>query len=144
MAKADNKTQPTEASVEDVINAIDDEQRRADCIRLIEIMRIESGCEPVMWGAIFGFGQYHYVYDSGREGDFMRVGFANRKTALTVYIMAGFDSYPDLMAKLGKFKTGKSCLYIKKLSDVDTDVLRRLIRESLDYMAVTYGEETAG
>ena len=71
----------------------------------------------------------------------MRTGFANRKTALTVYIMAGFDTYPDLMAKLGKFKTGKSCLYLKSLDDVDTDVLRRLIRESLDYMTATYGAE---
>jgi nucleoid DNA-binding protein len=140
MAQAKNKTQPTKASVEEHIAGIN-ENRKVDCQKIIEIMTEESGCEPVMWGAIVGFGTYHYKYESGREGEFMRTGFANRKTALTLYIMAGFDTYPDLMSKLGKFKTGKSCLYIKKLEDVDTDVLRRLIRESLDYMAVTYGKE---
>ncbi|WP_196159030.1 DUF1801 domain-containing protein [Reinekea sp. G2M2-21] len=143
MAKADNKTKPTDLDVGEFIASIVNPQRQSDCKKLIEMMRIESGCEPVMWGSIVGFGEYHYRYESGREGDFMRTGFANRKSALTVYIMAGFDTYPDLMAKLGKFKTGKSCLYIKSLDDVDTDVLRRLVRESLDFMAATYGAEKA-
>lgn len=141
MAQAKNKTQPTQDSVEAHINAINNPTRQTDCQMIIEIMREASGCEPVMWGQIVGFGNYHYKYESGREGDFMRTGFANRKNALTLYIMAGFDTYPDLMAKLGKYKTGKSCLYIKQLSDVDTDVLRRLVQESLDFMAVTYGPE---
>jgi len=141
MATTKNKTQPTDASVDDHINAIDNQIRKEDCRQLIEMMCEASGCEPVMWGNIVGFGNYHYKYESGREGDFMRTGFANRKAALTLYIMAGFDTYPDLMEKLGKFKTGKSCLYIKKMSDIDTDVLRRLVNESLEFMAVTYGAE---
>jgi hypothetical protein len=140
MAKAENKTKPTNDSVQDHIGSIDNETRKSDCQKLVEIMTEESGQPPVMWGSIVGFGQYHYKYESGREGDSLRVGFSNRKTALTLYIMSGFDTYPDLMVKLGKFKTGKSCLYIKKLDDVDTDVLRRLIKESLDYMRVTYGD----
>lgn len=141
MSQAKNKTQPTDASVIEHINAIDNAARKRDCEKVVEIMRDESGCDPVMWGSIVGFGNYHYKYESGREGDFMRVGFANRKNALTLYIMSGFDTYPDLMEQLGTFKTGKSCLYIKKLDDIDADVLRRLVRESLDYMTVTYGPE---
>lgn len=141
MTKTQNKTQPTDDSVLAHIDSIDNETRQQDCRKIIELMREESGCEPVMWGSIVGFGSYHYKYDSGREGDFMRVGFANRKTALTLYIMSGFDAYPDLMSKLGQFKTGKSCLYVKTLADIDTDVLRRLVRESLDYMTRTYGPE---
>jgi hypothetical protein len=141
MPKTQNKTQPTDSSITAHIDSIDNETRKSDCRKVIEIMSEESGCEPIMWGSIVGFGQYHYKYDSGREGDFMRLGFANRKTALTLYIMAGFDAYPDLMSKLGKFKTGKSCLYLKCLDDVDVDVLRRLIRESLRYMAEKYGPE---
>ncbi len=141
MAKANNKTVPTTESVDQYVSAIEDTSRREDCQKLMELMAEESGCKAVMWGSIIGFGTYHYKYESGREGDFMRTGFANRKTALTLYIMAGFDAYPDLMAKLGKFKTGKSCLYVKKLSDIDTDVLRRLVRESLKYMTTTYGPQ---
>lgn len=141
MAKDTNKTQPTDASVQQHLDAIDNPVRKEDCGRLVELLKEESGCEPVMWGNIVGFGSYHYRYDSGREGDFMRVGFANRKTALTIYIMAGFDAYPDLMGSLGKFKTGRSCLYVKKLEDIDVDVLRRLVRSSLVYMAETYGPE---
>lgn len=141
MAQAKNKTQPTKASVEDHINAIDNPIRQQDCRTVVQLMREASGCEPVMWGNIVGFGNYHYKYESGREGDFMRTGFANRANALTLYIMAGFDTYPDLMAKLGKYKTGKSCLYIKKLADIDIDILRQLITESLEYMSLTYGPE---
>ena len=141
MAKPENKTQPTDASVTVHIDSIDNETRKADCRKLIEIMREESGCKPVMWGSIVGFGNYHYKYASGREGDFMRTGFANRKTSLTLYIMAGFDAYSDLMSKLGKFKTGKSCLYVNSLEDIEVDVLRRLIKASLRYMSSTYGPE---
>ncbi|MDN3647744.1 DUF1801 domain-containing protein [Reinekea marina] len=141
MAKYTLKTQPTTKSIETYLSAIEDESRQADCRKIVEIMREESGCEPVMWGAIVGFGKYHYKYKTGHEGDFMRAGFSSRKTNISLYIMAGFDAYPDLMSKLGKFKTGKSCLYVKKLDDVDIDVLRRLIRESLDFMEKTYGPE---
>ena len=88
-----------------------------------------------MWGtAIIGFGTYHYVYASGREGDWMQVGFSPRKSALTLYIMSGFSAYDDLMKDLGKYKTGKSCLYIKKLSDIDIKVLKKLVRESVKYI----------
>lgn len=139
VVKTTNKTIATSASVARFVDAIGDSERRQDCQKLIELMAEESGCKAVMWGSIVGFGTYHYKYESGREGDFMRTGFANRKTALTLYIMAGFDAYPDLMANLGKFKTGKSCLYIKNLADIDTDVLRRLVAESLKYMALTHG-----
>lgn len=141
MARTQIKTQPTDASVQAYINAIDDPVRQDDCVKLIELMREASGCDPVMWGAIVGFGSYHYCYDSGREGDAMRTGFANRKAALTLYLMSGFDARSDLMSKLGTFKTGKSCLYIRQLDDIDTDVLRRLVRESLIYMTSVYGPQ---
>lgn len=134
-----NKTQQTDASVEAYIAAIDDNARRTDCEEIMDLMSAISGESPRMWGAsIVGFGKYHYKYDSGREGDFMRTGFSNRKNAITLYIMQGFGSYDDLMAKLGKYKTGRSCLYVKKLDDIDRDVLRKLIKSSLDYMNKTY------
>lgn len=141
MARAKNKTQPTTDSVDEHINAIEDSARREDCQKLIELMSEESHRAPIMWGSIVGFGQYHYRYESGREGDFMRVGFSNRKSAISIYIMSGFSAYSDLLGKLGKFKTGKSCLYVKTLADIDVDVLRRLVRESLVFMAKEYGEE---
>jgi len=103
-------------------------------------MKQISSEEPKMWGtSIVGFGNYHYKYESGREGDFMKVGFSPRKTSLTLYIMPGFKRYDDLMEKLGKYKTGKSCLYIKKLEDVDQDVLKELICSSFDHMTKKYG-----
>ena len=92
-----------------------------------------------MWGgSIVGFGQYHYKYASGREGDMLLTGFSPRKTALTLYVMGGFESRPDLMKRLGKYKTGKSCLYVKRLSDIDMDVLEELIVADIDYMRATY------
>jgi hypothetical protein len=97
--------------------------------------------EPAkMWGtAIVGFGTYHYKYDSGREGDSPKVGFSPRAQNLTLYIMPGFNRYPELMEKLGKYKTGKSCLYVKKLEDIDSDILQELITESINYMTNKYG-----
>ncbi len=137
---ADLKTQPTDASVEEFIAAIPDETRRQNCRKLGEIMKDATHSGPKMWGpAIVGFGQYHYKYDSGREGDWFLAGFSPRKTALTLYIMAGFDRYDSIMARLGKHKTGKSCLYIKKLSDIDLDVLRELVNESVKHMSRTSG-----
>lgn len=137
---ADAKTIPTGESVDDYIAAIDDEGVRADCGTLIEIMGRATGAEPRMWGpSIVGFGTYHYKYASGREGDWPLTGFAPRKRNLTLYIMAGFDRYGDLMRKLGKHKTGKSCLYVNRLSDIDLDVLDELVRASVDHVKEQYG-----
>jgi hypothetical protein len=138
---AANKTQPTEQSVVDFINKVENEQKRQDAFELMEMMQELSGEAPKMWGAsIVGFGTYHYKYESGREGDFLRIGFSPRKTALSLYIMSGFSRYQELMEKLGKYKTGKACLYVKKLDDLNRGVLKELMRESLKYMEETYGE----
>jgi hypothetical protein len=136
---ADNKTQPTKASVTAYINAIEDTQRRADVRKVAAMMRKATGKRARMWGpGIVGYGTYHYKYASGREGDFMITGFASRKQALTVYIMPGFERFDALMGKLGRYTTGKSCLYIKRLSDVDETVLERLINASVQYMREHY------
>lgn len=136
---ADNKTQPTKASVTEFMNAIGDRQMRADAKKVAAMMRQATGKRARMWGpSIVGYGSYHYRYESGREGDFMITGFSPRKQALTVYIMPGFSRFPKLMAKLGKYKTGKSCLYIKRLADVDEVVLDQLIRDSVAHMRAHY------
>lgn len=133
------KTQPTENDVEDFLNAIDDKQKRKDSFKILDIMKSITGEEPKMWGSsIIGFGQYHYQYESGREGDWFLTGFSPRKQNFSLYIMAGFDNYDDLMSRLGKYKTGKSCLYIKRLEQIDLDILKKLIRESVDYMRAKY------
>ena len=136
MAKnAELKTKLNDASVDDFINSVDDEQTRADCFEIAKIMKQVTKAEPKMWGtSIIGFGTYHYKGASGREGDWMLVGFSPRKQNLTLYIMAGFDRYDELLKKLGKFTTGKSCLYIKKLADVDKKVLKELVTESVKVM----------
>lgn len=136
MAKnAELKTKLNDASVEDFLNTVSDEQIRADCFEIAKIMKQVTKAEPKMWGSsIVGFGSYHYKGASGREGDWMLVGFSPRKQNLTLYIMAGFDRYDELMKKLGKFSTGKSCLYIKKLADVDKKVLKELVSESVQFM----------
>lgn len=135
---AQNKTQPTDQSVEAYLHTVEDERKRDDCFQLVELMEDVVGEKATMWGpSIVGFGSYHYKYESGREGDHMLTGFAPRKSALTLYIMAGFDRYDDLMQNLGKYKTGKSCLYVKRLSDVDMDVLRELVEASVDHMRAT-------
>ena len=136
MAKnAELKTKLNDASVEDFLNTVGDEQIRADCFEIAKLMKQVTKEEPKMWGSsIVGFGSYHYKGASGREGDWMLVGFSPRKQNLTLYIMAGFDGYPDLLKKLGKFSTGKSCLYIKKLADVDKKVLKELVSESVQFM----------
>ncbi len=130
-----NKTVATLGSVADFMATIDDEQQAADSKVLCDVMQRVTGCAPVMWGAaIIGFGKYHYVYDSGREGDSMLVGFSPRKGKISVYIMPGFETAPDLMPLLGKHKTGKSCLYIRRLSDVDVAVLEQLVAKSVAVM----------
>lgn len=132
---AENKTQPTGASVDEFIDAVDDDRRRRDARVVLDLMREVTGEKPVMWGdSIVGFGQYHYSYDSGREGDWFLAGFAPRKSNLVVYIMSGFPRHAELMEKLGKHRTGSSCLYINKLDDVDHDVLRELVRRSVEHM----------
>jgi hypothetical protein len=137
---AELKTQKNDASVMDFLQSVENEQRRSDSLRLLRIMQEVTGEEPVMWGpSIVGFGSYHYRYESGREADWMLTGFSPRKQALTAYIMAGFDRYDELMAKLGTYTTGKSCLYLKKLDDVDESVLRELIDASCAHMQTKYG-----
>lgn len=132
---AELKTKKTEASVEDFLNGIPDEQKRQDSFAVLKLMREVTGAEPKMWGdSIVGFGEYHYRYASGRQGDWPLVAFSPRKQNLTLYIMAGFEAYDSLMSKLGKYKTGKSCLYLKKLSDVHQETLRELVRQSVAHM----------
>lgn len=140
MAKAQNKTQKTEQDVRDYLSTVENEQRREDSLKVLEIMEELTGMKAEMWGnSIIGFGDYHYKYESGREGNFFKVGFSPRKTSLTLYIMPGFERYPGLMENLGKYKTGRSCLYVKKLEDVDEEVLKELIVESVAYMSDKYG-----
>lgn len=136
---AENKTKPTKASVTAFINGIEDKQRRSDVKKVAAMMREATGSRAKMWGAnIVGFGQYHYKYATGREGDFMITGFSPRKQALTLYVIPGFEHFETLMSKLGKYKTGRSCLYIKHLSDVDEKVLKRLIVASVRHMRKKY------
>lgn len=132
---AEPKTQKTNESVTAFINKIADEQRREDCFAVAKIMEEVTKSKPKMWGtSIVGFGEYHYKYESGRTGDWPITGFSPRKQNLTLYIMAGFDKHPDLMAKLGPHSTGKSCLYIKRLSDIHVPTLKKLIKESIKFM----------
>ena len=136
---SDLKTRPRASSVDAFIDAVDDEHKRADCRVVAEMMAEITGAEGVMWGAsIVGFGNYHYRYASGREGDFFEAGFSPRKRALTIYVMAGFAEYDDLLVRLGRYTTGKSCLYVKRLSDVDLDVLREMLTRSVAYIRAKY------
>jgi|SRR5690606_31230227 len=132
---AELKTKPEGASVSAFLSQIHDPQRRQDCEQLALVMAKVTGEEPKMWGdSIVGFGSHRYKYASGREGDWFVTGFSPRKQALTLYIMAGFSEYEELLAKLGKFKIGKSCLYVKKLEDVDSKVLTKLLRASVGHV----------
>ena len=133
------KTVPTAADVDAFIDAVEDPRKREDSRAIAAMMAEVTGAPARMWGAsIVGFGSYHYRYASGREGDFMETGFSPRKRALTLYIMAGFSEYGELLAKLGKHTTGRSCLYIKRLSDVDQDVLREMVAQSVRYIRGKY------
>ncbi len=135
------KTKQNEASVETFLGAVDNERRREDSFTVLELMKRITGLEPQMWGtAIVGFGTYRYRYASGRSGQWPRIGFSPRKQSLTVYVMPGFSSYDELLSRLGKHRTGKSCLYINKLADVDMGVLEDLIRSSLETMSEKYPE----
>jgi Domain of unknown function (DU1801) len=129
---AEAKTRQTTDSVEAFLNSIADGQRRKDCFSVLEIMKAATNTEPAMWGtSIVGFGRYRYKYESGTKGEWFLVGFSPRKQDLTLYIMSGLERYPALLKKLGKHKTGKSCLYIKKLEDVDVPTLKQLIKQAL-------------
>jgi hypothetical protein len=129
---AELKTRPTDKSVETFLEGVPDERKRRDCFTVLELMKKVTKSEPRMWGpSIVGFGSYHYRYASGREADWMLTGFSPRKQNLTLYIMAGFDGAEELVAKLGKHTTGKSCLYIKRLDDVHLPTLEKLIRGSV-------------
>lgn len=140
MAKNDNKTQQTDADVLAFLALIERDQKREDAFKIMNMMEDISGYPAKMWGgSLVGFGTYHYKYDSGREGDMMKIGFSPRKANLVLYIMGGFEAYKDKLADFGKYKTGKSCLYINKLADVDEGILRDMIKADVDYMNDKYG-----
>jgi len=129
---AELKTKATKASVEVYFKKITNKQTQADCRTISDIMKKVTKSEPKMWGpAIVGFGNYIYKYPNGREMDWFYIGFSNRKNAITLYLMLKYENFPDLMNKLGKYKIGKSCLYIKSLEDIDLNVLNKLITESV-------------
>ncbi|MBX2845984.1 MAG: DUF1801 domain-containing protein [Saprospiraceae bacterium] len=141
MSKNQNKTVENDGSVEAFLDSVTDTQKKKDSYELLATFQEITGQPPKMWGnSLIGFGSYHYKYDTGREGDMLRTGFSPRKNALTLYIMDGFTKRPELMEKLGKYKTGKSCLYVKKLDDIDRSVLKEVIQSSLDYMNEKYPE----
>ena len=127
----ENKTKPTTESVTAFLNKIQDTQLREDCFAILEIMESVSKTKPVMWGSsIIGFGTYHYVYESGREGDMVIIGFSPRKQNIAVYLKGGLDQLKDELSELGKHKTGKGCLYIKTLKDINAAVLRKLLSKA--------------
>lgn len=132
---SDLKTKPTGEDIQKFINSIEQEQKRNDCQALLNLMKKISGEQPEIWGgSMVGFGRYSYEGKSGRKGEWFTAGFAPRKQNISIYIMAGFDRYPELMANLGKFKTGVGCLYVKTLDDIDMDILATLVTESIAYM----------
>jgi len=136
---AEQKTKPTDQSVNGFLDKITDETRRTECYAILDMMRRVTKDEPKMWGsALVGFGNYHYKYASGHEGDCFVTGFASRKGALTLYLTAGVERFPKLLARLGKHKAGKGCLYIKKLDDVNVSVLEDLVKQSVEHTRATY------
>lgn len=135
MAKAELKTKPTSTDVEKFLNSIENEKRKKDAFVILDLMKKVTKEEPKMWGAsIIGFGSYHYKYESGREGDWFLAGFSPRKTNFSIYIMSGFKEFDELLSKLGKHKTGSSCLYINKLEDVDLSILKKMVTLSVKKM----------
>jgi hypothetical protein len=142
---AENKTKPTKMSAAAFINQLDDDARRTDAKSLVRLMGRASGEKPKMWGpSIVGFGSYHYRYESGREGDMPLAGFSPRKGVIVLYVMTGFSGSKPLLAKLGKHSTGKVCLYVKKLADVDQKVLEELVVKSIAEMRTRYGSDCPG
>ncbi|MEZ5082556.1 MAG: DUF1801 domain-containing protein [Bacteroidales bacterium] len=136
---AELKTQPTEQSVQDFLEAIDDRQKKVDSIKISKLMEEISGSKPKMWGgSIVGFGDYRYKYASGREGDWFLVGFSPRKQNISLYLMCTVDTGSKYYKSLGKFKHGKSCIYIKKLDDINRDVLIEMIKDSIKQVKEKY------
>ncbi len=135
---AELKTKPTDADVLAFLHEVESEKKREDALAILALMQEVTGEPAKMWGSsIIGFGSYHYKYASGHEGDACLTGFSPRKQNLVLYILAGFEQYDALLAKLGKHKTGKSCLYINKLADIDQNVLRELVAQSVAHMKAT-------
>ena len=135
---AELKTKPNDQDVEAFLNSVKDEKKRQACFTVLQIMEQATGAKATMWGdSIVGFGTYRYKYASGREGEWMLTGFSPRKRNLTLYIMSGFDEYDELLGNLGKYKTGKSCLYINKLDDVNLKLLTDLVDQSVRHMIET-------
>ena len=133
---AELKTKRNKGDVEAFLNSVADKKKRQDSFTVLELMKQVTGKKPEMWGdSIVGFGSYSYTNTTGRENTWFQTGFSPRKQSLTLYIMSGFDEYDKLLGKLGKHSTGKSCLYIKKIEDVDMDVLKELVRQSVEHMA---------
>ena len=135
---AELKTKPNDKSVTDFLNSVENDTKREDSFTILELMKEVTGVEPIMWGdSIIGFGSYHYKYASGREADWFLTGFSPRVQNLTLYIMDGFDEYNALLGKFGKHSTGKSCLYVKRLENIDLDVLREMVEKSVALMQAT-------
>ena len=136
---AKNKTTETQNSVTDFINTVEDITKKTDAFELVQIMQEQTGFEPKMWGpSIIGFGSYHYKYASGHEGDAPLVGFSPRKDTISLYLYCSFENKEDLLSKLGKHKAGKSCIYIKKLIDIDVEILKKIISHSVQYLNELY------
>jgi hypothetical protein len=132
------KTQPNKKSVEDFLNGVENDTKRQDSFTILEMMKAATGEEPIMWGdSIVGFGTYRYKYASGKAAEWFLTGFSPRVQNLTLYIMDGFEEYDDLLGKLGKHSTGKSCLYVRRLENVDLDVLKEMIEKSVAHMQAT-------
>jgi len=135
---AELKTQPNDKIVADFLNSVENDTKRGDSFTILELMKEVTGVEPIMWGdSIIGFGTYHYKYASGREANWFLTGFSPRVQNLTLYIMDGFDEYDALLGKLGKHSTGKSCLYVKRLENIDLDILREMVEKSVAHMQAT-------
>ncbi|WP_423190140.1 DUF1801 domain-containing protein [Alkalibacterium sp. f15] len=136
------KTQPTDASVVAFVESVEHPKKREDTFRLLDIFSETTGMEPKMWGpSIIGYGVYHYKYDSGHEGDSMLVGFSPRKTRFSLYFATGDEKREELLKEFGKHKAGKACVYVNKLDDINTDVLKELIHQSIVFLTDTYGEK---
>jgi hypothetical protein len=137
----ENRTRETDASVREFLESVENRTRREDAIALTALMERVTGTEPKMWGpSIVGFGKYNYRYDSGREGEMLRVGFSPRKANLALYLIAQDDAFPDVLDRLGKYRHGGSCLYLNKLADVQIDVLEELVARSWQAAKEKYGE----
>ncbi len=139
MAKAENKTKPTEVTAAEFLAAVEPEKKREEAQVLDQLFQKVTGWKPVMWGpSIIGYGSYHYKYATGREGDMCATGFSPRKANHSLYIMPGYANFEEILGRLGKHSMGKSCLYIKKLDDVDLDVVAELIEAGLKDLGEKY------